>query len=77
MSRCKHDSGNIQQFTQICLDCGHSIYESEAEYEASLKKDIQNLQEKVRSNRIEDLEKVKKQLEDELNGGNDDNNSGW
>ena len=49
MSRCTHSSGNIQQFTEVCLDCGRNIYETDAEYEASLQRDIRRLQEKMRS----------------------------
>jgi len=76
MSRCKH-TGNVQQFTEICMDCGHNIYETDAEYEASLRKDIGHLQDQARERRIDDLEKIKTDLEKELHGEDDDNKSGW
>ncbi len=80
MPRCKHDKGNIQQFTEICLDCGHNIYESEDEYEASLKRDIYELRKQLQQERIADLEKTKDELESELQrrkNKNEDNSGGW
>lgn len=76
MARCTHSSGNIQQFTEVCLDCGHNIYESDAEYKKSLQQDIQYLKSKVNKKNIEKLELEKEQLEKELSGDDDDNNSG-
>jgi hypothetical protein len=67
MARCKHDKGNIQQFTEICLDCGHNIYETEAEYEASLHKDISYLKRTLTE---------KNRLLKEING-EDDGNDYW
>lgn len=70
MARCNHERGNIQQFTEMCLDCGHNIYESDAEYEASLEQDIQRLQNEINkresSSRIESKEKTKEALEAKL-----------
>ncbi len=76
MARCKHDTGNIQQFTERCLDCGRNIYETDQEYETSLKRDISILQSQVRSERIEKLEEMKESLLKELKK-DDDNDSGW
>jgi len=66
MARCKHNSGNIQQFTEVCLDCGHNIYETDEEYEKSLQRDIQHLQSELREKNIETLELKKEQLEKQL-----------
>lgn len=77
MARCLHKSGNIQQFTEICLDCGHNIYESDAQYEEALKQEIYYLQGKVREKRIEQLELEKDKLQRELKGNDDDHNQGW
>lgn len=76
MTRCKH-TGAIQQFTEICMECGHNIYETDAEYEASLRRDIHALQDKARERRIDELEKIKSDLEKDLHGDDDDNQSGW
>ena len=79
MSRCQHNSGNIQQFTEVCLDCGHSIYETDSEYLESLQKEVRDLQKQIAAERVKDLEKVKSGLEEQLKRlkGEDDNNSGW
>ena len=79
MARCKHDSGNIQQFTEICLDCGHNIYETDEEYERELQREIYNLQAELRKTRIDRLEQVKEDLQRELGRNNDDDNNsgGW
>ncbi len=77
MPRCKHDKGNIQSYREICLDCGHNIYETDAEYEASLRKEIYALQDQTREKRIESLEEIKRQLEKELYGDDDDNKTNW
>lgn len=76
MARCKHDRGNIQQFTEVCLDCGHNIYESDEDYEKSLQEDIARLQGELRKKRIEQLELKKEYLQKELKGDDDDGNSG-
>jgi hypothetical protein len=78
MPRCKHDRGNIQQFTEICLDCGHNIYETDAEYKASLAKDIARLRGEVRQKEIEQMEKEKEELESILRKNRDDDyNGNW
>lgn len=77
MARCLHKNGNIQQFTEICLDCGHNIYESDTQYEEALKQEIYYLQGKVREKRIEQLELEKDKLQKELKGNDDDHNQGW
>jgi formyltetrahydrofolate hydrolase len=78
MARCKHDRGNIQQFTEVCLDCGHNIYESDEEYEKSLRQEIYSLRKELKQEQLADLEKTRDELRDELKKrrGNDDNNSG-
>lgn len=77
MARCTHSSGNIQQLTEICLDCGHNIYESDAEYEATLRKEVAALRSQVRKTRIDDLEEEKERLLKEIKGDDDDNLTGW
>jgi formyltetrahydrofolate hydrolase len=79
MARCNHSRGNIQQFTEVCLDCGHNIYESDAEYEASLNRDIQRLQGELVKHRVQTKESLKEQLERQLRElkGEDDNNGNW
>lgn len=79
MARCNHNRGNIQQFTEVCLDCGHNIYESDAEYEASLNRDIQRLQGELAKHRIDKKESLKEELERKLRElkGDDDYNGNW
>lgn len=79
MARCTHSRGNIQQFTEVCLDCGHNIYESDAEYEASLNRDIQRLQSELAKHRVQTKENLKEQLERQLRElkGEDDYNGNW
>lgn len=71
MARCSHN--NVQQFTEMCLDCGHNIYESDEEYKKSLERDISNLRSKLREKRIEQLEDEKEKLQKELRDEEDDN----
>ena len=66
MARCDHSRGNIQQFTEYCLDCGHNIYETDAEYEKSLSKDISRMQEELTQLAIKRKEAEKEKLEREL-----------
>jgi formyltetrahydrofolate hydrolase len=79
MARCDHSRGNIQQFTEVCLDCGHNIYETDTEYEASLEKDVRFLQSELTKQRIKGKEALKEKLERELRelkGESDDENNG-
>ena len=64
--RCDHRGGNIQQFTEICLDCGHNIYETDDEYEKSLRQDIAYLRKELQQEKISDLEELKDKLQAEL-----------
>lgn len=66
MGRYQHNSGNIQQFTDVCLDCGRNINISDEEYEKSLIQEINSLRSKVREKRLYDLEEEKKKLQDIL-----------
>lgn len=76
--RCDHKGGNIQQFTEVCLDCGHSIYETEDEYEKSLKRDISYLRKELQQEKISELEELKDKLQAELDKKrNKDEDSGW
>jgi hypothetical protein len=80
MARCTHSSGNIQQYTEICLDCGHNIYESDEEYEQGLQREIRGLQDELRKQRLVRLEQAKEDLQRELGRNNDDdgkNSGGW
>jgi formyltetrahydrofolate hydrolase len=77
MARCKHDTGNIQQFTEICLDCGHNIYETDEQYEKSLREEIYHLRKELKQDELAALEKTRDDLKDKLKKKrNDDNNSG-
>lgn len=66
MARCKHDKGNIQQFTEVCLDCGHNIYETDEEYAESLSSEIRQLEyqlsQLLTSKKIDILEEKKSAL---------------
>lgn len=80
MPRCKHDKGNIQQFTEICLDCGHNIYESDDDYEKSLRDEIRYLRKELQQEKIADLEQTRDNLKAELEkrkSEKDDNSGGW
>jgi len=79
MARCKHDKGNIQQFTEVCLDCGHNIYESDEEYEKSLREEIYHLRKELKQEQLADLEKTRDELREKLNKKRDDDNNsgGW
>lgn len=72
MSRCKHDRGNIQQFTEICLDCGHNIYETDEEYEKSLIQEIEALRKIKGQDRLSKLEEERDRLLRELRKTDDD-----
>jgi hypothetical protein len=45
---CPHK--NIQQFTEVCLDCGYNIYTTEQEY-------LEDLRKKAGNEEIRKLEK--------------------
>lgn len=80
MARCTHNGGNIQQYTEICLDCGHNIYESDEEYEQGLQREIRGMQDELRKQRLVRLEQAKEDLQRELGRNNDDdgkNSGGW
>ena len=78
MARCDHSRGNIQQFTEVCLDCGHNIYETDAEYEASLERDIRRLEDELRKSRIDRKQRIKDELERQVNElKNKDENGNW
>lgn len=48
MARCPHN--RIQQFTEMCLDCGRNIYESDEDY-------LRHLRARAGESEIEKLEK--------------------
>jgi predicted transcriptional regulator len=56
MARCDHKRGNIQQYTEICLDCGHNVYETDEEYYRSLLEEKKRLMKNTLSGKIEKLE---------------------
>jgi len=58
---CPHN--NIQQFTEICLDCGYNIYTTTEEYLADLEEQVKRKR-KSRAT-TEQLRKIRK-LESEL-----------
>lgn len=76
MARCKHTSGNIQSFTEVCLDCGRNIYETDEEYEASLKREIAQLRGDQKKKRIADLEDLRDALRDSLKDKDSDYGGG-
>ena len=57
--RCPHRS--VQQFTEMCLDCGRNIHETDAEYLRHLEEEVdrraQQQQVAENSTRIIDLER--------------------
>lgn len=72
MARCKHNSGNIQQFTEVCLDCGRNIYETDEEYEAHLREEIGQLRGELRKSSIDELEELRDVLKARLNKNKSD-----
>lgn len=77
MARCTHSSGNIQQFTEVCLDCGRNIYESDEEYAKYLESELRRFKADSLSKKIDAMEKEKARLEKELGTKDDDNDIGW
>lgn len=53
MTRCSHQ--NIQQFTEICLDCGRNIHETDEEFLIDLHRRLK--QKGVKKSDLEHLEK--------------------
>lgn len=56
MARCPHN--NVQQWTEVCLDCGRNIYETDEEYLQYLKARVRQKQRKDLSSEIERLEET-------------------
>ena len=55
MSRCPHN--RVQQFTDVCLDCGRNVNETDEEYLSHLKKLKYGARAKQVSDEIVRLEK--------------------
>ena len=59
MARCPHR--NVQGFTEICLDCGRNVYETDEQYLAHLRQEKARRQQEEGSTatarEIEDLER--------------------
>ena len=72
-NRCPHN--NVQQFTEMCLNCGRNIYETDAEYVKHLREKVAAKREQVRAAK---LEREAEKLEAELRSlTKDDYPSGW
>lgn len=73
--RCDHSRGNIQQFTEVCLDCGHNIYETDEEYIAGLEEEIRQRQHYLttisNSKKIKVLEQELDELDKQIDAAKD------
>lgn len=58
--RCPNGThkGPIQDFTEVCLACGHNIYESDEEYENALDAALATSQDASAKNRIAEKERL-------------------
>jgi DNA-directed RNA polymerase subunit M/transcription elongation factor TFIIS len=65
MARCTHSRGNIQQFTEICLDCGRNVYETDEQYLQILREQVEQ---KRRQNRQDAVSRQIEALEREFAG---------
>ena len=74
---CKHDGGNIQQFTEVCLDCGVNIYETDSERIQRLRREISYLQREADKVEADSLEAKRDRLREKLNPPSDNNSGGW
>jgi hypothetical protein len=74
---CKHNSGNIQQFTEICLDCGVNIYETPAQRVVRLQKRVSDLRRTALIAKGDALEAEIEALEAAENKDDEQNNGGW
>ena len=54
MGRCPHRT--VQQFTELCLDCGRNVYESDQEYYEYLLQQKRAQTQNQLSDRIQKLE---------------------
>lgn len=72
---CPHH--NVQQFTEICLDCGVNIYETAAERVSRLSQEVSHLRSRRLERRGDELEAERDRLKRELEPSDDDNNGGW
>jgi hypothetical protein len=63
-NKCRH--ATVQQFTEMCLDCGRNIYETDAEYEHYLASEIQRLEGTKREKRIRRMEDRISELKEDL-----------
>jgi len=50
----------------VCLDCGHNIWESDEEYEDSLRKEVAQLRGELRKTSINELEELRDLLKSRL-----------
>lgn len=64
LNKCHHT--NVQQFTEVCLNCGRNIYESDEEYAASLRRDIEQKRRELREFEVERLKEERDRLDELL-----------
>lgn len=73
---CPHN--NVQQFTEICLDCGVNIYETDAERKQRLRGEIAHLRSELDKREADELETERDNLREKLHPSSDDENPrGW
>lgn len=72
---CPHN--NVQQYTEICLDCGVGIYESEAERVARLRREVSSLRQEVLKSEGDQLEAERDRLRKILQPEPDPQDFGW
>ena len=72
---CPHN--NVQQFTEICLDCGVNIYETDSERKQRLRREISQLRGEVDRREADELEAERDRLREKLNPPDDTNYGGW
>lgn len=72
---CPHH--NVQQFTEICLDCGVNIYETDNERKQRLQREIVSLRGEIDRRDADALEAERDRLRSELTPPDDTNYGGW
>jgi len=72
---CQHN--NVQQYTEICLDCGVNIYETETERLARLRREVSDLSREVLKCEGDQLEAERDRLRRILRPEPDPQDSGW
>lgn len=72
---CPHN--NVQQFTEMCLDCGTNIYETEVERVKRLRREVASLRGELLKEEGDALEDERDALRAALRKDPDPQDSGW